>query len=190
MATSERQRRVFFALWPDEAQQAALADAAQRSQLASYGRQVPAINFHVTLVFVGSVAEARLQELLEVAELVSATERISRNGGSGPLQLTFDAIEYWKKAKIICATASAPSAVASAISEALKARLVATGFAPDMKPFSAHVTLARKVARPIASLGIHPVSWSFAKFALIESRTLPQGALYSVIHSWAFDLSG
>jgi 2'-5' RNA ligase len=57
-------RRVFFALWPSEEQQIALAEAAQSASQAEGGRLVPAINFHVTLVFVGSVAEVRMQSQL------------------------------------------------------------------------------------------------------------------------------
>jgi len=181
LQTSEPLRRVFFALWPSEAQRSALAAAAQSASQATAGRPVPALNFHVTLVFVGSVAETRLQDLFEVAEHVSAAIRSSGEFGSGPLQLAFDTVEYWQKPKIRCATASVPSAAASALSEALKTRLLAAGFTPDLKGsspvgheaggFRPHVTLARKVAYPIQPIAIRPVLWSFTDFALVDSRT-------------------
>jgi 2'-5' RNA ligase len=184
MRTSERKRRVFFALWPSEEQQAALASAAQSVTEASGGRVVPALNFHVTLVFVGSVAEVRMPDLFKIAAHVSAAARDSREFGSGPLQLGFDAVEYWRKAKIICATASMPSAAATALSEELKSHLFAAGFAPDIKPFRAHVTLARKVPHGTHDRTMQSVPCSFTDCALVDSRTGPGGSLYSVLNSW------
>jgi 2'-5' RNA ligase len=186
-------RRVFFALWPSEEQQTALADAAQSALQAEGGRLVPALNFHVTLVFVGSVAAERMQELFKIAEHVSTVARNSREFGSGPLRLAFDAVGYWSKARIICATASTPSAAASALSEVLKSHLLAAGFAQDLnssvgggetRQFCPHVTLARRVAHPIHSIGIRPVLWSFTDFALVDSRTEPKGSVYTVLQSF------
>lgn len=59
----------------------------------------------------------------------------------------------------------------------------ASGFASDLKPFRPHVTVMRKVVRAAAVDTIHPVALRFAKLALIERRTLPAGALYSVVES-------
>lgn len=68
--------------------------------------------------------------------------------------------------------------------ERLQDRLAASGFASYLKPFRAHVTVARKVLRAGAAGEMHPVLWRFSTLALIESRTLPAGALYSVIESY------
>jgi 2'-5' RNA ligase len=196
MRTSVPMRRVFFALWPSEEQQTALADAARSALPAESGRLVPALNFHVTLVFVGSVAEGRMEELFKIAEHVSTASRSSREFGSGPLQLAFDTIEYWSRAKIICATATTPSAAAGALSEVLKTHLLAAGFAPDLKEasrpvgdlavktFRPHVTLVRKVAHPTRTLDIHPVFWSFDDFALVDSRTESKGSVYRVLQTF------
>jgi 2'-5' RNA ligase len=193
--SSEPVRRVFFALWPSEEQGRALAEAAQSPSQAEGGRPVPALNLHVTLVFVGSVPEARMQDLFEIADDLSSSVRQSREFSSGQLQIAFDAIEYWRKPKIICATASKPSAAASSLSEALKIRLLAAGFTPDLKSlwlvdnltitnFRSHVTLVRKVSRPIVTMPIEPVNWSFKEFALVESRRGPEGSQYSVLASF------
>jgi 2'-5' RNA ligase len=194
MPTSEPTRRVFFALWPSEEQRRALTDAASSSQ-AEGGRLVPARNLHLTLVFVGSVPEARVQDLFEIAEHVSTAARKSREFSNGQLQIAFDAIEYWRKPRIICATASKPSAAASALSEALKTRLLGAGFTPDLKSLSSvgghqiqefrpHVTLARKVAHPIHPICIQPVLWSFTDFALVDSRTEPHASVYTVLQTF------
>lgn len=58
---------------------------------------------------------------------------------------------------------------------------------PHIKPFRPHVTVVRKVVRG-GSMGplekASPVLWRFTELALIESRTLPEGALYSVVGSY------
>jgi 2'-5' RNA ligase len=164
---------------------------------------MPAHNLHVTLVFLGSVADRRIPELeaiadrvaaascsnAEAAALGSAASRMvvsSATGADAQLgpPLVFDRIQHWKKPRVLTATAGAPSAAASALAEALRANLTTAGFTPDLKPFRAHVTLARKVLRPVSTMDIEPVVWSFTDFALVESRTEPEGAVYTVLQTF------
>ena len=49
--------RLFFALWPTDAVRAELAAAAP--SYSCLGRAIAARNLHITLVFLGSVAQAR-----------------------------------------------------------------------------------------------------------------------------------
>jgi 2'-5' RNA ligase len=176
----EPTRRLFFALWPDEALQRALIHATGNAVGACGGRPVPSESLHVTLVFVGSVLERRIPELMRIGgQLASAFPR-----DAVPLQLTFDHIEHWKKAQIICALARNESAGAIALAETLKNELVRQGFSPDLKPFRAHVTLARKVPRGSHDYTMQSVLWSFTGCALVESRTGPSGSLYSILGSW------
>jgi len=175
---------VFFSLWPNEPLRSAFAHATRKAVRASGGRPVPAHNLHVTLAFIGSVPERRIPELKLIADQVAATFPQQAT----PLRLTFERIEHWKKAQIICAIAAAQSEGAAApvdsLAGTLKKEAVGAGFAPDLKPFQAHVTVARKVARPPRSLDMPSVLWSFTDFALVESRTEAAGALYSVVDLW------
>jgi hypothetical protein len=45
--------------------------------------------------------------------------------------------------------------------------------------------VVRKVSRPGRIEKMHPVVWSFTELALVESRTLPEGALYSVVEPYS-----
>ena len=72
-----------------------------------------------------------------------------------------------------------------ALAAALRDATAAAGFRPDLKPFRAHVTVARKVARFATAPVLRPVVWRFAAFALLESRTEESGAVYSVIESYS-----
>ena len=185
----EATRRLFFALWPDEAMRQAMAQAVRKAARASGGRPVPAANLHITLAFLGSVPERRLPELAEVARaaaeaFTSAFAHAADASSRGrPLELAFDRVEYWRAAHLLCALPSEAPAPVMALARKLQDVLVASGFAPDLKPFRPHVTLARKVVRPGAEGEMHPVIWRFTELSLVESRTLPEGALYSVVQA-------
>jgi RNA 2',3'-cyclic 3'-phosphodiesterase len=177
-ASREPTRRLFFALWPDEAMREGMAQASHKAARASGGRPMPAGNLHVTLAFLGSVPERRLPELAEVAGGAAETF-------GSPLELTFDHLEYWRAARLLCALPAEPPAAVAALARKLQDLLIGRGFVPDLKPFRPHVTVARKVGRPGPVGKMDLVIWRFTELALIESRTLPAGALYSVVESYA-----
>jgi RNA 2',3'-cyclic 3'-phosphodiesterase len=175
---------LFFALWPDRVLQNALASTAQNIVLASGGRAVPPENLHITLAFLGSVLEARIEEVVAIAADVA--NEVPRE----PLRITLDVIEYWKKPKLLCVTnkrapEGAPGAV---LADALKSRLTAAGFAPDLKPFRAHVTLARKAGRSAHAHSMSPMIWDLTDFALVASRTGPSGSVYTVLQTFQFGI--
>jgi RNA 2',3'-cyclic 3'-phosphodiesterase len=179
MSAPEHRRRVFFALWPTAAMQAALVAAASQTldTLAS-GRPVPRENLHLTLAFIGSVPDSSLPALQDIAQAMTAAR-------AGPtVELSLDVIEYWRRSEILCAAANHAPSEAAAFAEALKQALLSGSFAPDLKPFRAHVTLARQVKHRPAERTLAAVTWSFSDFALIESRSSPAGSLYSRLASW------
>lgn len=157
----------------------AMVEATRPSVRASGGRPVAAGNLHVTMTFLGSVPERRLGELAQAARAAVPQPQ------GAPLGLSFDHLEYWRGAQLVCALPAEPSAPAAALAGRLQARLAEDGFAPDLKPFRPHVTVVRKVLRPGRIGKMHPVVWSFTQLALVESRTLPEGPLYSVVESYA-----
>ena len=176
----------------------AMTQATRKAVRASGGRPVAVDNLHVTLAFLGSVPERRLPALAEIARaavpvaaLAAANAQESgRNDGadsSGPiagrLAITFDRLEHWPAARLLCALPAEPPAPVLALARRLQERLAAGGFTPDLKPFRPHVTVVRKVSRQGRIAEIHPVVWTFTEFALIESRTLPEGASYSVVEA-------
>jgi 2'-5' RNA ligase len=175
-------RRVFFALWPDETQRAALSSATREAVQASGGRAVEARNLHVTLLFLGSVVESRIHELRSLACRVAAARR------DGCAALVFDRIDYWKKPQVLVLTTGSEAdrhyRPLEELAETLRRETVAAGFAPDLKPFRSHITLARKVPSGRHARRLPPISWRATAFALVESRTQPQGADYHVLESF------
>ena len=177
--SAEPARRLFFALWPDEAERAALVHATRKAASGSGGRPVPEASLHVTLAFLGSVAERRIPQLHALARQVAGAFA----GGARPPPLRFDALAHWARPQILCALA-ADEPRAQALSAALKDATAAAGFSPDLKPFHAHVTVARKVVHARAPRALHPVVWRCDAFALVDSRSERDGSVYSVIESY------
>jgi 2'-5' RNA ligase len=183
VAESERVARLFFAFWPDEAMQAELAraiSAAARGEPLD-GSPVPEKNFHLTLAFLGAVPQSRFEALFDIAA------RSVRSAGSGPIAITLDALEHWRKSQVLVATSRETPRAAVVLAEQLKAALVEQGFAPDLKPFRVHATVARKVRRVTRELHIAPVRWSVDAVHLVESRTGPGGSAYSTVKKWVLD---
>jgi len=172
-------RRLFFALWATAEERRALSAAAAAAVGTSGGRAVPEENLHVTLAFLGQVPAARTSELAALAH------RVGTNGALAgtPLVLQFERLAYWHAPQILVALSSA-GAAAAALAAALQREASAAGFLPDLKPFRAHVTVARKVTHAAASTPLPSVSWKCAEFALVESRTIATGSVYSVLESY------
>jgi RNA 2',3'-cyclic 3'-phosphodiesterase len=165
----------------------AMTQATRKAARASGGRPVAADNLHVTVAFLGSVPQRRLGELAEVARGAAGARRSALGGADSaddPLALAFDRLEYWRGAHLLCALPTEPPASIAVLAQKLQDALTGRGFAPDLKPFRPHVTVARKVTRASGVGEMHPVLWRFAELALIESRTLPEGPLYSVVESY------
>jgi len=173
-------RRVFFGFWPNETQRAEFAHATRKAVRASGGRPVPAENLHATVLFVGSVLTSNMPVLTALAARAAAQAR--------PLELVFDRVEFWEKAHVLVATTSAASAaehtVAEALNRVLERETSRAGMHSDVKPFHAHVTLARKVGRVTHGLQMHPVTWRLSELVLVDSKTEPAGPVYTVLESW------
>ena len=182
----EPTRRLFFALWPDAQQRGALHSATRQCVSSCGGRPVPVQSLHLTLAFLGAVPEGRVPELDRIARRVAD----AFPARAQPLLLTFDRLAHWARPQILCAlgteepAADTDAASAPALAATLKNETVAAGFSPDLKPFRAHVTVARKVAHAPSALALQAVLWRFDAFALIENRTDPAGPVYSVIESY------
>lgn len=171
-------RRLFFAFWPDEPTREAMLHAARKVVRGSGGRPVVPGNLHMTMAFLGFVPET-LRPAVSVAGQGLPFPR---------LDFTFDGIDFWPKPRVLVATASEPDPAGAALAAALWARLLPLGLKPDSRPFSPHVTLARKVRKPASGMTLTPVPWPAPGLALVESVTHAAGARYRVLER--FPLQG
>ena len=167
-------RRLFFALWPTQAEQQRLAAEFGARIAASRGRAIPPANLHVTLAFLGGVEEARFAAVTRSAATVAAE----------PVTLSFDQLEIWPRAHVLCLTARTPVPLARLV-EGLRFNLLNEQFEiRSEEEHRPHVTLARDVKGRGVREPIAPIAWRFEDFALVQSRPKPSGSQYEVIERW------
>ena len=135
---------------------------------------MPAANLHLTLAFLGAVAETRLESLCALGAAVALP----------PTLLALDTLDWWRAVGALVALASGPPAEFLAVHATLRERLGAQGFATDARPFWPHVTLARRVTArpPLAAAPV--VEWLLAELALVESLGSPGDSRYVPLARW------
>jgi len=168
---TEPTRRLFFALWPDEATRSAISRATREAVRLSGGRPIAKERLHVTVAFLGELTDAGLEVARQAPPIPV-----------GAFKLTLDAVGVWPGSKILWL---APSDVPEALEEleaVLWERLVERGFRAEDRVYRPHVTLARR-ARPVAA-DVEPVEWTVAELALVESFPEARSVHYEVLERW------
>lgn len=172
--------RVFFALWPDSALRARLHAESLRLHRLLGGRPTRPETLHLTLVFVGEVANSRLEELAGVAEAVKCPS----------FEMLFDQEACWRHNHIAHLGASRPPQALTGLVGQLSANLKAAEIDFDVRPFSPHITLVRKAdCAKFAPEGKEnparePVRWSARDFVLVKSSLHAKGACYERLGRW------
>jgi RNA 2',3'-cyclic 3'-phosphodiesterase len=164
--------RIFFALWPGEEAARELEIVARSLADIARGKPTPPEKIHLTLAFLGETDEARAQAARRVAAKVRARR----------FSFTLDIVGSFKRAGVAWAGASAPAAPLERLQSSLAEGLAAEGFAMEDRPFAAHVTLARRIARRVPRAPMPPLDWRVREFTLV--RTEPGSGRYSILESW------
>ncbi len=173
-ALSGRTKRVFFALWPDARVRADLAQAARRMHHVSHGRQTRDDSIHLTLVFVGVVDAEKLPCLLAPpANVFTST-----------FCLTLDDWGCWARKGIGWVGPSHIPRPLRDLAANLEGWLRGAGFALEDRVFTPHVTLVRNAHRTPPPDAMDPIEWQVEEFALMCSRSAPDGARYEVLSAW------
>jgi 2'-5' RNA ligase len=182
--------RLFVALEPPDAvrrriaaRATALRQAAGRH--AEDVRWVPVENLHLTVQFLGAVPEQRVES---VADAVRAAAAASR-----PLALEVKGAGGFPNARrprVIWLGLEGDVESARALVADVGRRLAPLGFAPEARPWSAHLTLGRaRDPRGAPGLGGALVAraqedgipWRAGELVLIESHLSPKGPRYEPI---------
>lgn len=161
-------KRVFFALWPDDRQRDRLRNAISPFARQIEGTAVYRGNWHVTLAFIGAFPEARIPTLLEAAAAVRVL----------PFRLRFDRVEYWPRPKLAVLLAQAVPTELEALVAALGVVLADAGVATDDRLFRPHITFARRARSFEAERLAQPIDTEWDRFELLESLPEPGGSSY------------
>lgn len=175
--------RVFFGLELDARTAVQVQDWRDR-QLTCTGKAVPAANFHITLAFIGALAEPALERLC-----LSVDEWLSRAPVSGATS-QLDRTGYWPKPAIYWLGASHWPEHLSRLAQKLTSLSGAVGAKHDRNRFQPHITLFRHChAAPPAPAQPPAFTFSYRRFALFESRQGRSGVSYQVLQDWALPLA-
>lgn len=168
----ETSRRLFFALWPDAARRSAIAAWQPPLRELCGGSAMQPETLHATLVFLGAVAEQRMESLL-----LAAQETVARR-----FELQLTTAHYWGHNHIVYAAPEAtPPALAELVRE-LERNLRRHRFPFEDRPYKPHVTLLRHARWSDEPLPPMPaVCWPVGGFALVQSLGDAQGPHYEVL---------
>jgi RNA 2',3'-cyclic 3'-phosphodiesterase len=175
-AGRESGRRLFFALWPDDQARLGLAAAVRDLVPQGTGRPQRPDQWHVTLEFLGDVPESRIPVVVDAGAAASAA--------ASNCEIVFDRLEHWKRPEVLCLVAGSIPEPLAALVHALRSELQQRGFTPELRPFKAHVTLARRVPQPPHPGPVAPLPWRVRGVSLVQSLTERSGSRYVELAAW------
>lgn len=181
--------RLFVALDLPAVVKDELARAIETLRPAVEGaRWVPRDNLHVTLSFLGNVADERVPEISAAigeaaAGLVDFTTHLEGIG----------AFPSERRARVVWAGLADPAGGIATVAEAVISAMEGCGFAREKRPFAAHATLARlKVPRPLpplAPVDLDPTPFPVDRITLFRSHLGRPAPRYEALATFPFRAS-
>lgn len=174
--------RLFVADELPDAQRQAVSElvAPLRGSLAGLARFGAEAGWHVTLKFLGRVAESRLGEVCAIAAAAAA--------GGAPAAVSLAGLGAFpspRRARVVWVGLDDPSGAIAALAASLEAGFRAAGFPAEERPWRPHLTVARlpqprAVPLPPPPGGL-PGEFTVAEAVLFQSHLRPRGAVYEVL---------
>lgn len=143
--------------------------------LPSHGGRAPhPEDLHLTLVFLGPVTAEQYPCVVRAAGAVNGM----------PFDLAIDQVGYWSHPRVLwCAPTETPELLRTLVSD-LQRELKRCAFKPERRPYSPHITLARK-SRPVEfRLLPEPLCWQAREFVLVASEPGGEPPRYRVLERW------
>jgi 2'-5' RNA ligase len=172
---TEKLKRYFFALWPDPPARAALGRLAREVALESCGRPTPPDLIHLTLAFVGPQPAIRVDSLRRLGNLIRAQS----------FTLALDRIGVFEKTGIAWLGATILQEELRALNRDLSDALRSRGFPVDTRPYTPHLTLARRATVSVERRLAEPIGWRAGGFTLVASETSGPAPVYRNVAQWS-----
>jgi 2'-5' RNA ligase len=150
--------RLFLALWPAPAVRAQLAAARDQWTWPNKATPVRTERLHVTLHFIGEVAQERVAEIADALPSPCA-----------PFELRLGRHVLWPHGIAVLEPDSTPPALAE-LHATLGEQLVALGLPVDARPYRPHVTLARRAGGALVPADRGSIRWLAERYALVQSH--------------------
>lgn len=166
-------QRLFFALWPSEDIRRALWQVGGKLHQVWSGRRVKPDTLHMTLVFLGDIETARIEELRTLASEMDTRQ----------FKLNFNHAACWRHNKVgFLSPEESPPHLLQLV-YGLEDKLEAAGFAFDERPYKPHLTLLRNT-RCTTQVPFEPIRWKVDEFVLVSSATSEHGPSYQLLGRW------
>ena len=167
-------QRLFFALWPSEEVRSGLAEVMASLDVRR-AKPVAAENLHITLLFF---------RLCHGANTDLCRKDRRRDRGT-PVRAETQSNRLLAKIGIVWLGArEVAGELFAALVRDLHLGIAGCGIDLDARPVKAHVTLMRKALVVRRERPPDPIAWRVDDFALVESKTNPDGAHYQVLTRW------
>lgn len=161
--------RCFIAAWPDEPTRVALSSVSDDVRLRiEHRRATGADDLHLTLVFIGDLAE---DVALELSDAIAALR-------FKPFAWQLDTLGFFKEAGVVWVGAARETTKPLAdLAVRVRALLDQMSIFYDRRPLAPHVTLLRGV-KSFAARKVTPIRWSIGSIALYRSEPARQASRY------------
>jgi len=141
-------------------------------------RWTPAEQLHITLQFLGEVADDRVIHVGEAFDGIAPSA----------FPVAFERLEVLGRAGVL-AVAARPTPELITLAGEVRSRLASFAHDPEEREFHPHLTLARarrggKVPKPQSLPPLPALEFTATCFRLYRSQTRPEGAVYTVIREW------
>ncbi|HYI46273.1 MAG TPA: RNA 2',3'-cyclic phosphodiesterase [Actinomycetota bacterium] len=183
--------RLFVAadLPPDHLERLDAAVAPLR-RLFDDGRWAPIENQHVTLKFLGSVPEERLEGVVEAGAGVTIAN------APGTLSLgDLGTFPSTKRMRVLWVGLLDPVGMLAGLASQLDQVLEPLGFEPEKRAFTPHLTLARfktprRLDAPLPTVELPGEPFGLNELVLYRSHLSPRGARYEALQRWPLGAGG
>ena len=170
--------RLFVAVPLPDSTRAALAMWSQGCGPLPALRWTPPEQLHITLQFLGEVADDRVHRVAEALDGIALAA----------FTVVLERLEVLRRAGVL-AVAARPAPEMSSLAGEVRARLASFIEDPEEREFRPHVTLARarrgaSVPNPRTFPPLPPLEFTPGCFRLYRSQTRPEGAVYTVMREW------
>ena len=116
-------------------------------------------NLHITLVFIGHASLEQQQCLEEAASQISAA----------PFTLALDKIDHFGQRVLWMGCENIPVELLVLNKSLTESVATLCSHQPEKRRYRPHVTLQRKIRKPLSAELEHPIQWRVKRFSLIES---------------------
>lgn len=177
--------RLFFALWPGEAERRACDEAARdlRLKMQPGGYLSSPERYHITLLFLGDTVSPESED---------AAIRAAAKVRAAPFTLNLELANSFRANKKIpwwLGPRETPPGL-TRLYERVNEAMLAERVLPERMKFLPHLTVLRDAQKGLPVTPIRPIAWNVDEFVLLRSRLDQKPMSYEILGRWKLEGGG